>query len=85
MKRGSVSAYLHMRRDIPPPPLYAAIGIMIPTSLHQLHTYLIDVLFLNQKTYKDIRILYSLKYKHFKKKFLYEKINGGVGKNKHSG
>ena len=29
--------------------------------------YLIDCSFLNQKTYKDYRILYSLNYKHWKK------------------
>ena len=35
----------------------------------QLRTYLIDGLFLNQKTNKKIRISYSLKYKHSKKNY----------------
>ena len=35
----------------------------------QSHTLLIDGLFLNQKTNNNIRISYSLKYKHLKKKF----------------
>ena len=34
-----------------------------------------DCLFLNQKTNKNIRISYSLKYKHSKKEILYKKIN----------
>ena len=38
-----------------------------PPPPHQLHKYLIDCPFLNQKIYKDIRISYSLKYKHPKK------------------
>ena len=38
---------------------------------------------LNQKTNKNIRILYSLKYKYSKKKSL-RKINGSVGWSKHS-
>ena len=33
----------------------------------QLRTYLMDVLFLNQKINSNIRISYSLKYKHLKK------------------
>ena len=37
-----------------------------------------DGLSLNQKTNKNIRISYSLKYKHSKKKNLYAKINGSV-------
>ena len=40
-----------------------------------------DGLFLNQKTKKNIRISYSLKYKHSKKKFL---KNESVVWNKHS-
>ena len=35
---------------------------------HSISTYLMDGLFLNQKTNYNIRILYSLKYKHSKKK-----------------
>ena len=43
-------------------------------------TYLMDGLFLNQKTNNNIRISYSLKYNHSKKEYiLYEKINGSVG------
>ena len=38
-----------------------------PPSPYQLRTYLIDDPFLNQETYKDIRISYSMKYKHSKK------------------
>ena len=34
---------------------------------HQLHKYLINGPFLKQKTYEDIRISYSLKYKYWKK------------------
>ena len=50
-------------------PLYAAVRILDdPQIPQQLCTYLIDVPFLNQKTYKDIRMSYSLKYKHSKKK-----------------
>ena len=44
-----------------------------------------DGLFLNQKTNKNIRISYSLKYKDSEKKILDKKINGSVGWNKHSG
>ena len=36
----------------------------------QLRTYLMDGLFLNQKTNNNIPISYSLKYKHSKKKIL---------------
>ena len=56
-----------------------------PPFPHQLCTYLIDGPFLSQKIYKDIRISYSLKYKHSKKKFLYKKVSCSVGWNKHSG
>ena len=48
-------------------PLYASLHILDdspqPQFLH-LRTYLMDGLFLNQKTNKNIRISYSLKYKH---------------------
>ena len=57
MKRDSVSAYVHMECDTPLP-LYPAVRI--------LRTYLIDGLFLDQNIYKDIRMLFSLKYKHLK-------------------
>ena len=42
-------------------------------------TYLMDGIFRNQKPNNNIRISYSLKYKHPKKEYiLYEKINGSV-------
>ena len=71
MKGDSVSAYVHVRRDTPPPlPLYAALRILDDPpsqSPQQLRTHLIDDPFLNQKTYKYIRISHLLKYKHSKK------------------
>ena len=57
----------------------------IKSIFHHLRTYLMDDLFLNQKTNKTFRMSYSLKYKHSKKKILYEKINDSVVWNKHSG
>ena len=58
-----------------PLPLYAPVHIVddsLPSL--QLRTYLMDGLFLNQKT-NNIRISYSLKYKHSKKEYIiYEKI-----------
>ena len=49
-----------------PRSLHAAVRILDdPTSPQQLRTYLIDDPFLNQKT---------LKYKHSKNKFIYEKL-----------
>ena len=42
-------------------------------------------LFLNQKANKNIRISYSMEYKHSKKKIIYEKINDSLVWNKHSG
>ena len=64
-----------MRRDTPLP-LYAPVHILDePPPFLQLRTYLMDGLFLNQKTNNNIRISYSLKYKHSKKEYiLYEKI-----------
>ena len=63
-----------MRRDTPLP-LYAPVHILDdPPPFLQLRTYLMDGVFLNQKTNK-IRISYSLKYKYSKKEYiLYEKI-----------
>ena len=46
-------------------PLYALAHIF--DGLPQLRTYLMDDLFLNQKTNNNIRISYSLKYKHSNK------------------
>ena len=63
-----------MRRDTPLP-LYAHVHILDdPPPFLQLRTYLMDGLFLNQKTNSNIRISYSLKHKHSKKEYtLYEK------------
>ena len=59
-----------MRRDTPLP-LYAPVHILDdPPPFLQLHTYLMDGLFLNQKTNNNIRISYSLKYKHSKKGYI---------------
>ena len=44
-----------------------------------------DGLFGDQKTNKNIRISYSLKYINIRKKNIYEKINDRVVWNKHSG
>ena len=70
----SVSAYVHMRHDTPLP-LYTPVHILDdPTPFLQLRTYLMDGLFLNQKTNNNIQISYSLKYKHSKKEYIrYEK------------
>ena len=68
MKRDSVSACVHMRRDTPSPYMELYVLWMTPPNpRQQLRTYLIDDLFLKQKTYKYIRISYLLKYKHSKK------------------
>ena len=64
-----------MRSDTPLP-LYAPVHVLddsLPSL--QLRTYLMDSLFLNQKANNNIRISYSMKYKHSKKEYiLYEKI-----------
>ena len=83
LKRDSVSAYVHMMRNTP---LYAAVRILDESPIpHQLRTYLIDSPFLNQKHIKtfEYRIHWNINIR--KNKFLYEKINGSVGWNKHSG
>ena len=50
-----------------PLPLYAAARILNDRpSLDQLRTSLTDCSYLNQKTYQDIRISYSLEHKHSK-------------------
>ena len=73
MKRDSVSEYVHMSRDTPVP-LYAPVYILDdPHPFPQLHTYLMDGLFLNQKINRNIRISYLLKYKHSKKRFFKKK------------
>ena len=59
--------------------LCAQLHALWMTSIpHQLRTYLIDGPVLYQNTYKGFQTSYSLKYKHSKKKFIYEKINGSV-------
>ena len=70
MKRDGVCAYVHKTYDTPLPQ-YAPVHILDdpppippPSSFLQLHTYLMDDIFLNQKINKNIQILYSLKYKH---------------------
>ena len=73
----SVSAYVYMMCDTPLS-LYAPVHILDdPLSFLQLRKYLMDGLPLNQKSNKNIRISYLLKYKHSKKN-LYEKINGSL-------
>ena len=68
MKRDGVITYVHMKGDTSLP-LYTSVNILDqPLSIH-LVTY-IDDLFLNQNTNKNIRISYSLKYKHSKKNYL---------------
>ena len=64
-----------MRHDTPLS-LCAPVHILgDPPPFLQLRTYLMDGPFLNQKTNNNIRISYSLKYKHSKKEYiLYEKI-----------
>ena len=64
-----------MRRDTPFL-LYAPVHILADhPPVFQLRTYLMDGLFLNQKANINIRISYSLKYKHSKKEYiLYEEI-----------
>ena len=63
-----------MRRDTPLL-MYAPIHILDdPPPFFELRRYLMDGIFLNQKTNNKIRILCSLKYKHSKKEYiLYKK------------
>ena len=85
MKRVSVSAYVHIKRDTRLP-LYASVNILDDLRpFFCLRRYLMDGLFLKQKANKNIRISDSLEYKHSKKKIIHEKINDSVVKNKHSG
>ena len=74
MKRDSVSAYVHIRRDTPSP-------------CTQLYALWINGHFLNQKKKRiqtfEYRIYWNINIQ--KNKFLYEKINGCVGWNKNSG
>ena len=70
MKRDCVSAYVHMKLDTPLP-LNTSVNILDdPPPFPELRANLMDGLFLNQNTNKNIRISYSLKYKHSKKNSL---------------
>ena len=69
MKRDSVSAYI---RSDTPSRSCTHFG-WHPLSPQQLRSYVIDGPFLNQKTYKDIRILYwniNIKINFFSKKYM---------------
>ena len=70
------NTYVSYDRFFNPLTLYAPVHILDdppPSSppFLQFCTYLMDGLFLNQKTNNNIRISYSLKYKHSKKKFFF--------------
>ena len=63
------STYVSYDRLFNPLPLYAPVHILDdPPPFPQLRAYLMDGLFLKQKTNSNIRISYSLKYKYSKKK-----------------
>ena len=67
MKKDSVSVYVHIKRDNRPH-LYGSVNILgDPPTFPSLRTFLMDDLFLNQKKNMNMRISYSLKYKHSKK------------------
>ena len=72
MKRDIVSAYVHIRRDTPLP-LSTPVHILNETPSIPRVALVMNGIFLNQKTNKNIRMSHSLKYKHSKKN-LYEKI-----------
>ena len=57
----------------PPPPVRTCTHFGRPPSFPPLHTYLMDGLFLSQKTNENIQISYLLKYKHSKKKLFMKK------------
>ena len=61
MKRDSVGAYVHIRWDTLLPQYKPVHVLNDPTPFPRLRTYLMDDLFINQKTNKNIRISYSLK------------------------
>ena len=50
-----------------PPPCTHLYTFLKPPQFPQLRTYLMDALFLNQKTNKNIRVSHSPKYKYSKK------------------
>ena len=67
MKRDIARAYVNMKLDAPLP--HYVSGNVLDGPLHfprYVYTLMND-LFLNQKTNKNIRIPYSLKYKHLEK------------------
>ena len=69
-----LSTYYLMADFSTPLPLVRYVRILDDSSsIPQLRTYLMDGLFLNQKANKNIRIVYSLKCKHLKKKILKKK------------
>ena len=81
-----LSTYVSYYRFSNPLPLYVPVHILDdPPPFPLLRTYLMDGLFLNQKRNKNIRISYSLKYKHSKIIFFCKKVNGTVVWNKHWG
>ena len=80
------STYVSYDGFFNPLPLYTPVHILNDAlSFPQLRMYLMDGLFLNQKTNKNIQKSFSLKYKHSRNKIFYKKINDRVGWNKHSG
>ena len=67
MKRDSVSVYVQIRRETSLP-LYIPVHIFDDIPPFPLfRKYVMNGLFLNQKANKNIRMSYSLKYKHSKK------------------
>ena len=78
-----LSTYISYERFFNPLPLYAPAHILnepplappppSPPPFLQLRTCSMDGLFLNQKTNQNIRLSYSLQYKHSKKKFFTKK------------
>ena len=70
MTKDSASAYLHMGRDTPLP-LYVPVHILNdPSPFPQVAYVLIRWPISQQKTNTNIRISYSLKYKHSKQNSL---------------
>ena len=76
MKRDSVSAYVHMRRNTPLP-LYAQVHILDePPSFPQLCKYIMDGLPLKQKTKKNHSNIVFNEISLFEIGNLCEKTNG---------
>ena len=78
MKRDSVSDFVHMRRDTPLP-LYVPVHILDDPSSIPPAAWVLNRWPISQPQKKNIRISYSLKYKHSTKKIICEKINGSAG------